>query len=160
MWIYFSRSGKVLFKDKLMRISSSDRDCSFQGRVYYANKTAELYAPKYREIIHQLKHYTANKELSHHIFLDRFKSDEGFYMKIVTKYEHEKKVGGVDAHILENAYIGNDFSKAKLYFLNNMNEINSWKRIIDMTHSHENDSIDFKHKGISIWTKIRKLLHL
>lgn len=142
-----------------MLICNSDNIVSSKGRVYYANKAARDYAPKYREIIHQLKHHTANNELSHHIYLNRFKEDNAFCMNIVTKYEHDKKVGGFDAHILEDIYVGNDFSKAKTYFLDKIKKINSWKNNIDMTSSHENNNIDFSHKRSSIWTKIRKFLH-
>ena len=133
-------------------------DVSFQGRVYYTNKTARDYAPKYREIIHQLKHHTANNELRHHIYLNKFKKTKVFYMNIVTKYEHEKKVGGFNSHTLENLYFGNDFCDAKTYFLNEIKKINSWKKTIDMTSSSENNNIDLKPQKTSLWTKIRKIL--
>ena len=139
---------------------NSDNIIPFNGRVYYANKTARDCAPQYREIIHQLKHYTANKELSHYIYLNQYEKDKLFSMNIVTKYEHEKKVGGFDAHTLENIYIGNDFNKAKIYFLNGIKKINSWKKTIDMTNSHECNSTDLTPKKTSIWTKLRKILHI
>ena len=62
---------KVPFNENLMHICNSDNRVSFKGRVYYANYTARDYAPKYREIIHQLKHTVANNELSHYIYLDQ-----------------------------------------------------------------------------------------
>ena len=70
-----------------------------------------------------------------------------------------KKVGGFDSHTLENLYVGNDFSKTKAYFFKEIKKINSWKKTIDITKSHENNSIDLNPKKTSILTKIRKILH-
>lgn len=45
---------KVSVIDKFIPIYNSANIASFKGRVYYANKTAKDYAPKYRDIIHKL----------------------------------------------------------------------------------------------------------
>lgn len=142
-----------------MLIFNSDNIVSFKGRVYYANKLSRDYAPKYRDILHQLKHNTANNELSHHIYLNQFKADKAFCMKIVTKYVHEKRVDGFDTHELEHIYVGNDLGNAKAYFLDKIKKINSWKKSIDKINSQEGNNT-LTPKMTSVWTKIRKRLHL
>lgn len=141
-----------------MKILTSENNISFNGRVYYANQTARQYAPQYREIIHKLKHYTANKELSHKIYLNKMQ-DETFYMSILTGYKHLGKVDGFDKHELEYAYLGKDFNLAKIYFLDKIKEINSWKKGIDLFKTTETNKIMDSKKN-SFLDKIKTIFRL
>ena len=139
-----------------MDVSSSRNNVSSKGRVYYGNNLAREYAPKYRSIIHNLKHHTANKDLTHHIYINKSQGSKAFSMNIVTSYKHPRKVDGVDEHVLEQRYVGIDFKKAKKYLLKQIKKIPSWKSNIDLTLSHDAPDIDIKPVKKSFFDKIKK----
>ena len=140
-----------------MDVSSSRNNVSSKGRVYYGNNLAREYAPKYRSIIHNLKHHTANKDLTHHIYINKSQGSKAFSMNIVTSYKHPRKVDGVDEHVLEQRYVGIDFKKAKKYLLKQIKKIPSWKSNIDLTLSHDAPDIDIKPVKKSFFDKIKKI---
>ena len=137
-----------------MKINAEKNNFSSKGLVYYANKTAREAAPKYREIIHNLKHHTANKDLSHYIYINKFQDEKGFSMNIVTKYKHPQKVDGYDEHIYETVYCGNNFQKAKEYFVSEIKKINPWKREIDLVSHQEAEALS-KEEKLSLWDKFK-----
>lgn len=140
-----------------MDVSSSRNNVSSKGRVYYGNKTAQKIAPQYRDIIHQLKHHTANKDLTHHIYINKFHDSKAFSMNIITSYKHPRKVGGFDEHVLEQGYCGIDFGKGKKYLLKQIKKIPSWKSNIDLTLSHEVSDIDIKPIKETFFDKVKKI---
>ena len=106
-----------------MRINSDGQYADFKGRVYYSNLTARQYAPQCRQIIHQLKHHTANKSLDHFLSLNFYNEGQALFFRIVTRYKHPHKVNGVDAHEYEIGYVGRNFETAKEYMLDNIPNI-------------------------------------
>lgn len=142
---------------KFMDVSCSKNNISSKGRVYYGNNLAREYAPKYRSIIHNLKHHTANKDLTHHIYINKSQGSKAFSMNIVTSYKHPRKVGGVDEHVLEQGYRGIDFRKGKKYLLKQIKKISSWKSNIDLTLPHEPPEIDIKPVKETFFDKVKKI---
>ena len=142
---------------KFMDVSNSKNNISSKGRVYYGNNLAREYAPQYRDIIHQLKHHTANKDLTHNVYINKSQGSKAFSMNIITSYKHPRKVGGVDEHVLEQGYSGIDFRKGKKYLLKQIKKIPSWKSNIDLTLSHDVPDIDIKPVKKSFFDKIKKI---
>lgn len=143
-----------------MDVLNYRNNITFQGRVYYANKTAQKFSPQYREIIHQLKYHTVNKELSHNIYLEKLQDNKSYYMNIVTSYKHPKKVNGYDEHVLEQGYLGFDFNNVKKHLLKSIKEIPSWKRKIDLNSHHEPADIKITPKKKSFWNSLKNIFHL
>lgn len=145
-----------------MQINSDGQYADFKGRVYYSNLTARQYAPQCRQIIHQLKHHTANKSLDHFLSLNFYNEGQALFFRIVTRYKHPHKVNGVDAHEYEIGYVGRNFETAKEYMLDNIPNIRAWKYKIDSTSHHEVNTenmqtalVPKKSKYNKFWERIR-----
>lgn len=143
---------------------------SFKGRVYFVNKEARKQSEKYRNLIHELKYHTVNKNLSHHIYLDYIGNDKkiGTHFRVYTQYNrYPENLDVYDIHNFSLEVVGEHLQDAVEYVMKNIKKINSWYNQINLTsgygafnRAHENNkpakSTTFKQKIKSFLQKLGK----
>ena len=132
-----------------MEIKQNKYSQNFKGKVYFTNKTAREYAKEYRNIIHTLKHHTANNTIDHFISLNFYNNKRNVLFLVNTQYKHPYKIGGVNMHEHQITYVGRNFQNGIKYIAQNLETIGEWKRNIDLTMQHEQN---LKHHAGDIFT--------